>query len=556
MVCTGFTELDGACGGLRAQKDYLIYGAVGGGKTSLALSFLHQGLLRDETVAYVLRRRPEAAIAHARAMGWDLQPYLEKRKLILIEYPEDLEQHSPRLHQVSDLAAELRSVLDGGTVARLVFDPATPLFAASGISALRMRSVVEGFASVGSTCLYLIDTPEGDRHLAACKDYVFGVFRLEPDRRCAGLRTLSVERFPGAEFSSPLFSFEIRFGEGLVANAGHELPTASASAGALYPEVEPTASGFSFRSGVTHRRSTQLNVLIVDPNAEHRAQLSAALESVASINEAQGPGDCLAKLTREQPDLVVLAMEMHGISAIDMTRKLRRSGVHAPILVTGTRMRRLGDRIRVLAAGADIALPRPFDIRTFKLHVRNLLLRSERLSARAAHLQSAFDVVSSSHGGRNLCTSEIDEFNARLEAEVQHCRASDLPFAVLSFSSPEYAQEAGGICSFVSRRDDLTFVGSSGAAVLLAEATGPDAFLTRFYQHWKLPEAFEIEYEMFDGSETFAARVSTDLLARLQIPAAVPKPAHHGRSGFSTFDRTEGAAVAVSAFRAAAGLEG
>src|SRR5579871_4460512 len=167
MFFTGFAELDAASGGIHAQKDYLVYGTAGGGKTSLGLSFLYQGLLRDETVALIMRRRPDAALAHARALGWDLAPYLQQHKLILIEYPDDLDGRIPRRHESTDLAAELRSVLDGAEVSRLVFDPAGPLFAAgSGQSALRLRTVVEGFTALKATCMYLIDSPEDDRYLA------------------------------------------------------------------------------------------------------------------------------------------------------------------------------------------------------------------------------------------------------------------------------------------------------------------------------------------------------------------------------------------------------
>jgi len=551
MVLTGFGHFDNACGGLRDHKDYLVYGAMGGGKTSLGLSFLYQGLLRDETVALVMRRRPSATIQHARALGWDLEPFLQQHKLILIEYPEDLDQRLPRLHEGADMVAELRTALDGVEVSRLVFDPAGPLFGAGGgVSALRMRGVVEGFAALNATCLYLVDTPDDERYLAACKDYMFGVLHLAADRKMAGVRTLYAERLPGAELTNPAFTFEFQKDKGFVTSLLDDVSFGAAAESSFGPS--DSFATFSFPGAAKQRRSGQLTALIAEPDAGHRQELVTAMKPFCTVVEAQGAADCLSRSQRETPDLIVLAMEMPGINGIEIVRKLRRSGVRVPIIMTGNSMRRLADRVRALASGADIVLLRPFDLRTFKLHARNLLTRSSAVNERAAHLRTAFDVSPEPRRGAGLCTSEFEELKARLAAESRYCRANDLPFTVVSFFTKDLAEEIGGVCSYISRSNDFTFVGPTGAAVILAEGCSADGFLERFRERWDLPDIFDVECRGFDGSDSFAA----DLTRYLQDKFEIAPPARTGavmdrQNGYSADPHVESAAVQT--MRSAAG---
>src|SRR5689334_12756968 len=91
-LTTGFDGFDTATGGLQAGKDYLVYGAVGTGKSGFALSFLHAGLRRGEGAAIVTRRAPETVIDQARVLGWNLEEYLQNGQLAILEYPADLQE--------------------------------------------------------------------------------------------------------------------------------------------------------------------------------------------------------------------------------------------------------------------------------------------------------------------------------------------------------------------------------------------------------------------------------------------------------------------------------
>ena len=73
-VRTGTPGLDELlCGGLTANRMYLIEGAPGTGKTTLALKFLLEGRERGESTLYVTLSETEAELtAIARSHGWTL----------------------------------------------------------------------------------------------------------------------------------------------------------------------------------------------------------------------------------------------------------------------------------------------------------------------------------------------------------------------------------------------------------------------------------------------------------------------------------------------------
>src|SRR5690242_4172751 len=73
-VSTGIAGLDELLrGGLTSNRMYLVEGAPGTGKTTLALQFLLEGRVRGETTLYVtLSETEEELRAIARSHGWSL----------------------------------------------------------------------------------------------------------------------------------------------------------------------------------------------------------------------------------------------------------------------------------------------------------------------------------------------------------------------------------------------------------------------------------------------------------------------------------------------------
>src|SRR5688572_11749396 len=119
MITTGFSGLDSLRGGLRENKPYLLYGENGTGKTTFALSFLHEGLRQGEGAVLVTGRLPAAILDQAEAFGFSLRQYVQSQELVLFEYPENLGANLSCLLDDGRIMDELRSLLGGRTVRRL-----------------------------------------------------------------------------------------------------------------------------------------------------------------------------------------------------------------------------------------------------------------------------------------------------------------------------------------------------------------------------------------------------------------------------------------------------
>lgn len=93
----------------------------------------------------------------------------------------------------------------------------------------------------------------------------------------------------------------------------------------------------------------------------------------------------LESALREQPNLVVLDIDLPKIDGLEVCRRLRMGTFDAPILMlTGRTM--VDDRVTGLNAGADDYLTKPFEAREFLARI-NALLRRRRRAARPTTIE-------------------------------------------------------------------------------------------------------------------------------------------------------------------------
>jgi DNA-binding response OmpR family regulator len=79
---------------------------------------------------------------------------------------------------------------------------------------------------------------------------------------------------------------------------------------------------------------------------------------------------------QRKPDLIVLDLMLPRMSGFELCRKLRREGVHTPILMLTARSEE-PDRVLGLDLGADDYVTKPFSVRELMARVRALLRRSQ-----------------------------------------------------------------------------------------------------------------------------------------------------------------------------------
>ncbi len=116
-------------------------------------------------------------------------------------------------------------------------------------------------------------------------------------------------------------------------------------------------------------------ILIVDDEVQVRRALSDSLMSLpARVLEARTGAEALSTALSESPDLVVLDLGLPDRQGLDVCRELRRWS-SAPIVVLSARHAE-AEKIRLLNAGADDYVSKPFGLGEFVARVQAQLRRT------------------------------------------------------------------------------------------------------------------------------------------------------------------------------------
>jgi DNA-binding response OmpR family regulator len=122
-----------------------------------------------------------------------------------------------------------------------------------------------------------------------------------------------------------------------------------------------------------------MKILIVDDDQALLSLVSFALRQAGYLPvEAADGNQALALFEREQPDLVILDVNLPGASGFDVCRRIRAQAP-TPIMLLTVRSSE-EDEVMGLDLGADDFLTKPFSPRALLARVRALLRRAEARS--------------------------------------------------------------------------------------------------------------------------------------------------------------------------------
>ena len=119
-----------------------------------------------------------------------------------------------------------------------------------------------------------------------------------------------------------------------------------------------------------------MKVLVVDDDPELRPIVAYALKQAGLLAiEAASGEEGLALLRAEQPDLMILDVNLPVIDGLEVCRRMRAAGERTPVLMLTVRSAEEA-QVEGLELGADDYLTKPFSPRTLLARVRALLRRS------------------------------------------------------------------------------------------------------------------------------------------------------------------------------------
>lgn len=256
LLSTGLRGLDDVLGGgLLPHRLYLIEGAPGAGKTTIALQVLREGAALGESVLYVTLSETEAELAGvAESHGWDIQHIHVREMLPTLDTLEPDEQYTmfhPSEVELSETTLRILADVEKLKPSRVVFDSLSELRLLAGSSLRYRRQILalkQFFTGRQCTVLLLDDLTahEQDLQVQSIAHAVIRLDQVNPDYG-ASRRRLIVPKYRGQAYRGGYHDYKIVRGglhvyPRLVA-AEHQRPQALTKLPSDIPELDTLLGG-------------------------------------------------------------------------------------------------------------------------------------------------------------------------------------------------------------------------------------------------------------------------------------------------------------------------
>jgi two-component system, cell cycle response regulator DivK len=124
-------------------------------------------------------------------------------------------------------------------------------------------------------------------------------------------------------------------------------------------------------------------VVCIEDNASNMLLVSRIIEVEGhELLQAEDGHSAIELLNNSDPDIILLDINIPGISGLDLARMIRKSDRLASVPVIATTANVLvGDKERCIEAGCDDYLPKPLDIRQLREMLRYYLQNGRQISS-------------------------------------------------------------------------------------------------------------------------------------------------------------------------------
>ncbi|HTS66435.1 MAG TPA: response regulator transcription factor [Candidatus Acidoferrales bacterium] len=128
-----------------------------------------------------------------------------------------------------------------------------------------------------------------------------------------------------------------------------------------------------------------MTILNVDDDPQARRALKISLVSRGfEVDEAASGEEAVEKIRAGLPDVVLLDVQLPGMSGIETCRAIRTTS-RVPVIVISVK-KLSSERAEAFEAGVDQYLTKPFDIEELIVRIRALVRRTRSLYTRVIHL--------------------------------------------------------------------------------------------------------------------------------------------------------------------------
>lgn len=251
-ISTGIAGLDTLLqGGVNRGRTYLFAGEAGTGKTIACLQFVAMRLKEGDKAVYVtVDERPSEILESAAALGWNLQPYIQDKQLIILDAAPYFGTRGGGEKGIDPqkIVADLGNYVRRLSATLLIIDPVTPFILppdATSPPQDQARSLIQLVQTqIGVTNLFTAQRgPDGapsaavaiEEHLAA------GVLIFKMTEGVAGYeRTVTVKKMRGDAITPVKHKFTLQQDLGIVIDRPESAPAATRSPAPMFEYFDPT----------------------------------------------------------------------------------------------------------------------------------------------------------------------------------------------------------------------------------------------------------------------------------------------------------------------------
>jgi len=251
-ISTGIAGLDTLLdGGFNRGRSYLYAGEAGTGKTIACLQFVASRLKEGDKAVYVtVDERPAEILESAIALGWNLQPYIQEKQLIVLDAAPYFGTRGGGEKGIDPqkIVADLGNYVRRLSATLLIIDPVTPFILppdATSAPQDQARSLIQLVQTqIGVTNLYTAQRCSGDvaspdirieEHLAA------GVliFRMVENAGSYS-RSVTIKKMRGVAVTPVRHNFRLQRDRGIVIDQAESAPAATTESTPMFEYFDPT----------------------------------------------------------------------------------------------------------------------------------------------------------------------------------------------------------------------------------------------------------------------------------------------------------------------------
>ena len=161
-------------------------------------------------------------------------------------------------------------------------------------------------------------------------------------------------------------------------------------------------------------------IMIVDDNREILDFLTTALESSYQCLTAQSGEDAMKTIEAKVPDIVITDQMMPGIDGTELCHRIRHnhSSELVPIIML-TAKDDTNTELKSIRSGADVFMPKPFDLRKLHLHIVQLLNKRKAIeqNTRIESITSVSNEESALTNDEELMERVVSLINSNMQSE-------------------------------------------------------------------------------------------------------------------------------------------